>query len=335
MGTEQERADLDSLRKYVNKEAGSSLVFGDDESLKIKYLSLGYKKLDDLFGGGFAFNRIIELIGQESVGKTLLALWAIAAAQKAGLPTCYVDVERTFDPEWARMQGIDTDLLIVSDPVTAEAAFDVTMAMLQAPIEKPGVIVIDSIAAMVPKTELEAEGEKQFIGLHARFINRAIRDWSAANKGWIIIVINQLREKIGAYGNPETTPGGKGQGFHATQVVKVTRGEKLFIPGSGGKTQADSVGYQMGFFLNKNKLGRPFGKISLPFYFDGGIDELASNVESAADLGLCGEGRAGWYETPDGKIQGKVNLIEYFRENTEHYEDLMDRFNNIEEVQID
>lgn len=335
MGTEQERKDLETLMKYVSKEAGSPLVFGDDESLKIKRLLLGYQKLDDLFGGGLVFNRIIEVVGHESVGKTLLTLWAIAAAQREGLPTCFVDVERTFNEDWAREQGVDTDLLMVSDPITAESTFDVVMAMLQAPVERPGVIVIDSIAAMVPKAELEAVGEQQFIGLHARFMNRAIRDWSAVNKGWIIIVINQLREKVGGYGNPETTPGGKGQAYHATQIVKVSKGEKLFVPGSGGKTLADSIGYKMGFYLEKNKMGRPFGKVSLPFYFEGGIDELSSNVESAADIGLCGPGKAGWYDTPDGKIQGKVNLVEYFRENPEHYKDLMAKYNNVEEVQID
>ncbi|KKN11777.1 hypothetical protein LCGC14_1023030 [marine sediment metagenome] len=300
-------SDLEALRDRINGELKADLVFGDDPSALVTRLELGVPVLDETLGGGIAYGRITEVIGAESTGKTLLALFAIKAAQAEGRPVVFIDVERSWEPTWADAIGIDLTELLVSQPRTGEDAFNIAHAVVR-DNDNPGLLIIDSLAAMTAKAEVEDNDDgmqQQFVGLHARMINRGLRTLNSENHGWAVIMINQIREAVGVrYGSPEVLPGGKGQRFVAWQIIRCRRAGWIEEGPRDAKTK---VGYQWRIVLEKNKQGEPFRECTLPFYFTGDIDEMASLLDVAIATGVI-ERRGAYYNFGDLKVQGKKGL---------------------------
>lgn len=312
--------ELTEIKREIEKEHGP-LSWGSDEALAIRWLPLGIPPFDNALGGGFPFNRIVEVYGDFSVGKTTLALLAIKSAQAMGLSSVFVDVERSWNPDWAMALGVDATKLLVSQPPTGEAALDFAVAMVR---RKVGVIVIDSLAALTPSAELEADPdemfEKQFVGGQARLINRGLRVLTTENRGSCIILINQLREAVGIkFGNPETLPGGKGQNFYSTQRVRVRRGAWI-EEGTGDDKK--HIGYKMRIIVDKNKVGRPFEDAEVGFYFTGMIDTVGGLVDLAISLGAIRQDGAYYFiYDADGvelrKIYGKKALFDAVKDSDE------------------
>jgi recombination protein RecA len=332
--------DLDRLRKTISKELGQEVFFGSNEKLALRKLPLGISVFDSALDGGFAFDRMVLIIGEFSAGKTTLAWLAIKAGLANGLTAAYVDIERGWNPEWARALGIDPSKILVVQPKTGEQAGDAIIALLRAKID---IIVVDSLAAVVPSVELEADQsemfEKQFIGGTPRLINRIVRTITAENQGSLVICINQLREGIGVtFGNPESLPGGKGQKFHAWQIVRVRRGAWL-EEGTGSEKRR--VGYRMRIRVEKNKQGAPFKEAEVPFYFTGEVDELAGLVEFAIEAGAVHVDKAWYYVGFDpttgsfkDKYFGRRAFLEAVRTDPDLQQYLRSATDHIEEVDI-
>ncbi len=312
---------LKELQARINRELGADLMFGDDPGALVTRLGLGIPQLDDTLGGGIAYDRLTEVIGLESTGKTLLALFAIKAAQAEGKPVVFIDVERAWEPTWADSIGIDLSNVLLSQPRTGEAAFDIAHAIVQDDAN-PGLLIIDSLAAMTAKAEVEDNEDgmgQQFVGLHARLINRGLRELNSLNHGWAVIMINQIRENIGVrYGNPETLPGGKAQRFVAWQIIRVRRAG--WIEEGTGKDKK-RVGYLWRMVIEKNKQGEPFRECTLPFYFAGAIDETASLLDMAIETGIV-ERKGAWYHFGDLKVQGRKGLRDAVNADTEVFEQI-------------
>ncbi len=318
--TDNEHDLLEGLRADLNKQHGTDLRWGSDDGLLLRLLPLGIPQLDRILGGGFAFNRITLIVGEYSAGKTVVAMQALAAAQRLDIPAVYIDVERTWESEWARALGVDPDNVLVSQPRTGEAAFDVCKALVRQ--EPAGVIVVDSLAAMTAADEIE-DGktfDDKYIGNQARLINRGLRTLVSENTGWAIVVVNQTRTSIGGYGDPTVLPGGKGQGFYAWQLLKVRRKAASWIT-EDGKAKGTRLGFTMVIRLEKNKQGAPFQECELPFYFTGQFDELAGVIGVAVDLGLLGEPPR--YTFEDQKWYGRPKMLDAFRDDDELFERLV------------
>jgi recombination protein RecA len=311
--------ELRTMREEISKELGVDLLFGNDERLRLKKMPLGLSSLDRALNGGFAFDRITLLVGEFSAGKTLLAMMAIKAAQKLGLPCAFVDVEKTWTEEWAEQLGIKAADVLVARPRTGEKAFDVALGFVKRRIP---VLVMDSLAAMRADAELSSEEdemfEKQFIGTSAKLIGRGLSSMMAENRGTMIICINQLREKPGVvYGNPETMPGGRAPGFYAWQLVRIRRG--AFIEENGRK-----VGYRLKIVVQKNKQGTPFTEAEVPFYYTGEFDEISALIEVGLELGAIVQDGGhytvsytdeGTGEILEERVYGRRRLLELIRED--------------------
>lgn len=303
-------SDLDGIWKELEKSVGGKLMRGSDERFILKKLPLGLRQLDDALNGGFAFDRVTLLVGEESAGKTLLAMLAMKQAQALGLPTVFIDVERTWTEDWARTVGIDPDEVIVSRPPNAEAAIDVLRGVIKT--APAGVVVLDSIAAMPPAKELDDETEKWSVGLQARLMNKAFRDVVPTNEGWCIIMVNQIREKVGiVYGSPETMPGGRGQKFAAWQIVRVRKGANIE---EGTKDDKRIIGRMLRIKVEKNKQGPPNKEAEVAFYFTGEFDTVTGVVDQAIELGIIQSNPGGRYEWNGEKFHGKRSLRERFNE---------------------
>ncbi len=307
-------ADLDGMRSDLAKELGVVLVWGNDPSLELHKLSLGLPSIDAAIDGGFAFDRITVLVGEFSAGKTLLAMLAIKAAQAQGMSTAFIDVEKTWVPAWATQLGIDPSKVLVSRPGTGERAFDVLLALVRQPV---GVVVMDSLAALSAVAELEHEDddilERQAVGIQARLIGRGLRYVTERNVGSLVICINQLRQSVGGYGNPETMPGGKAPGFYAWQLVRVRRG--AFIEEGTGDSKK-RLGYHLKIRVEKNKQGAPFKEASIPFYYTGEIDELAGIVELAIERGVIRAESPNYY-IGERKIYGRPRLLQAIKDDAD------------------
>ena len=311
---------IQSLKDELANEFGE-IYFGTDDELELRKLPLGVPVLDRLLSGGLAFNRCTVVFGERSAGKTALAYIAMKQAQEMGIPVVYIDVERSWDPERAIQLGLDPEKIIVAEPRTGEAAFDIAVAVVKS--EPAGVVVIDSLAAMTAKAEIESTGmEQQFVGLQARLINRGMRTIITENQGWCVIAINQMRSTVGvSYGSPEVLPGGKGQEFYAWQIIRVRRG--AWIEEGSGPGRTNRVGYRLKLQLEKNKQGVPFQETEVPFYFEHGVDEIAGAVDMALELKVFGPGRAGFYKWNDQTIRGERNLVDHFRDDPDEFARLM------------
>ena len=310
---------LDQVLKDIEKQFGKGSVMrlGDHEHQKIDVISSGSISLDIALGiGGFPKGRIIEIYGPESSGKTTFALQAIAQAQKNGGRAAFIDAEHALDPVYASKLGVNINDLLLSQPDNGEQALDICEALVRS--GAISVIVIDSVAALVPQAEIEGEMGDSHIGLQARLMSQALRKLSGIiNKtNTVAIFINQLREKVGImFGNPETTPGGRALKFYASVRLDVRRGEQL-------KASDSVIGNKTVIKVVKNKVAPPFKTAVVEIMYGLGISKESEIIDLAVEAGILDKSGA-WYAYNGEKIgQGKENVKALLRENKKLCEEL-------------
>lgn len=311
--SEKEKA-LQSIMSKIEKDfgKGSIMLLGENKNMNIEVISTGSLGLDLALGvGGLAKGRIIEIYGPESSGKTTLALHAIAEAQKAGGTAAFIDAEHALDPTYAKALGIDIDQLIISQPDNGEQATAIAETLVNSGVVD--IIVIDSVAALVPKAEIEGEMVEQQMGLHARLMSKALRKLtSAINKSnTVTIFINQLREKIGVtYGSNETTTGGRALKFYASVRLDVRRTEYI-------KKGEEVVGSKTKVRVVKNKLAPPFKVTVFDIDYGKGISKVGEIIDFGVEADIIKKSGS-WYSYGDIKFgQGKENVKAYLLENPE------------------
>ena len=295
---------------------GSIMRLGDSATLNIEAISTGSLSLDLALGiGGVPRGRIIEIYGPESSGKTTLALHILASAQKAGGIAAFIDAEHALDPVYARNLGVNTDELLISQPDTGEQALEITDALVRS--GAVDAIVIDSVAALVPKSEIEAEMGDSVVGLQARLMSQALRKLagSISKTKCVVIFINQLREKIGVmYGNPETTTGGRALKFYSSVRLEVRRVETLSVGGT-------KVGNHTRVKVMKNKVAPPFREAEFDIIYGEGISRTSELVDTGLKLGLIEKGGS-WFTYRDQRLQGKDSMKDYLKQNPDIADEL-------------
>ncbi len=303
---------LEQVLADIEKQfgAGAIMKLGDNEHIEVDVVSSGSIAIDVALGvGGYPKGRIIEIYGPESSGKTTVALQAIAEVQKAGGRAAFIDAEHALDPVYAKNLGVDINELLLSQPDTGEQALEICDALVKS--EAVNIIVIDSVAALVPQAEIDGEMGDSHVGLQARLMSQALRKLSGSmNKTkTTAIFINQLREKVGVmFGNPETTPGGRALKFYSTIRLDVRRGEQI-------KVGDQIVGNKTNIKVVKNKVAPPFKSASVDIMYGEGISREGEIVDIASDLAIIDKSGA-WYSYNGEKIgQGKENVKNYLKEN--------------------
>ena len=301
---------LSQMDKQFGK--GSVMRLGDDSRPPVQVIPTGSLALDVALGiGGLPRGRVIEIYGPESSGKTTVALHAVASAQKAGGNAAFIDAEHALDPVYARALGVDTDNLLVSQPDTGEQALEIADMLIRS--GGIDIIVIDSVAALVPKAEIEGEMGDSHVGLQARLMSQALRKITGALSatGTTAIFINQLREKIGVFfGNPETTTGGKALKFYASVRIDVRRIETLKEAGApvGNRTRAKIV---------KNKMAPPFKQAEFDIVYGKGISREGSIIDMGVETGIIRKSGS-WFTYGDDQLgQGKENVRQFLSDNPE------------------
>ena len=291
---------------------GSIMRFGDNTVSNVEAISTGSLALDLALGiGGLPKGRIIEIYGPESSGKTTLALHVLAQAQKAGGEVAFIDAEHALDITYARALGVKVEDMLVSQPDTGEQALEITEALVRS--GAIDVIVVDSVAALVPRAEIEGEMGDSFVGLHARLMSQALRKLTGAvgKTNTIVIFINQLREKVGVmYGNPEVTTGGRALKFYASVRIDVRRIETLKSGGEviGNRTRAKVV---------KNKMAPPFREAEFDIMYGEGISLIGELIDLGVKLGLV-QKSGSWYSMGETRIgQGRDAAKQYLKNNPE------------------
>ena len=303
---------LDQVLAEIEKQfgKGSIMKLGENNNMEVEVTSSGSLSLDLALGvNGFPKGRIIEIFGPESSGKTTVALHAIAEVQKNGGRAAFIDAEHALDPVYAKRLGVNIDELLISQPDTGEQALEICEALVRS--EVVDIIVIDSVAALVPKAEIEGEMGDSHVGLQARLMSQALRKLSGTiNKTkTTCIFINQLREKVGVmFGNPETTPGGRALKFYSTIRLDVRRGEQL-------KNSDSVIGNKTVIKVVKNKVAPPFKTAVVEIVYGLGISKEGEIIDLAAECGVLDKSGA-WYSYNGEKIgQGKENVKALLREN--------------------
>ena len=295
---------------------GSIMRLGDASHVSVEAISTGSLSLDLALGiGGVPKGRIIEIYGPESSGKTTLALHILASAQKAGGIAAFIDAEHALDPVYAHNLGVNTDDLLISQPATGEEALEITDALVRS--GAVDAIVIDSVAALVPRSEIEAEMGDSVVGLQARLMSQALRKLagSISKTKCVVIFINQLREKIGVmYGNPETTTGGKALKFYASVRLDVRRVETLSVGGT-------KVGNHTRVKVTKNKVAPPFREAEFDIIYGEGISRTSELVDTGLKLGLIEKGGS-WFTYGEQRLQGKDSMKDYLKQNPEVADEL-------------
>lgn len=299
---------LQDIEKQFGK--GSVMKLGEETHNEIDVVSSGSLTLDIALGvGGYPKGRIIEIYGPESSGKTTFALEAIAEVQKAGGRAAFIDAEHALDPVYAKNLGVDINELLLSQPDTGEQALEICEALVRS--EAINIVVIDSVAALVPQAEIEGEMGDSHVGLQARLMSQALRKLSGTiNKtNTIAIFINQLREKVGVlFGNPETTPGGRALKFYSTIRLDVRRGEQI-------KNGDNVIGNKTNVKVVKNKVAPPFKTASVEIMYGKGVSREAEILDLASEIGIVDKSGA-WYAYKGEKIgQGKENAKAFLRDN--------------------
>ena len=329
MATDKEKA-LRTALANIEKQFGKGAVMrlGENVTMNVDSISTGSLSLDLALGiGGLPKGRIVEIYGPESSGKTTLALHVAAEAQKAGGNAAFIDVEHALDPVYADALGVDIDSLLVSQPDTGEQAMEICEALVRS--GAIDVIVVDSVAAMTTRAEIEGEMGDSHVGLQARLMSQAMRKLTSAigKTNTIVIFINQLREKIGVmYGNPETTTGGRALKYYASVRIDVRRVEAIKSGGEviGNRTRAKVV---------KNKVAPPFKEAEFDIMFGQGISKMGEMVDIAVKLGIVNKSGA-WFSYGDIRLgQGRDNAKEYFKANPELAKEVEDKvFSAVEEA---
>ncbi len=310
---------LEQVMADIEKQFGKGAIMklGGNEHMEIDVTSTGSLTLDTALGvGGFPKGRIIEIYGPESSGKTTIALQAIAEVQKAGGRAAFIDAEHALDPVYAKNLGVNINELLLSQPDTGEQALEICEALVRS--EAVSIVVIDSVAALVPQAEIEGEMGDSHVGLQARLMSQALRKLSGTiNKTkTTAIFINQLREKVGVlFGNPETTPGGRALKFYATIRLDIRRGEQI-------KAGDQVIGNKTNIKVVKNKVAPPFKTACVDIMYGEGISREGEIVDIASDLNIIDKSGA-WYSYNGEKIgQGKENVKNLLKNNKELKEEL-------------
>ncbi|MMZ45610.1 recombinase A [compost metagenome] len=306
------RAALDMALRQIEKQfgKGSIMKLGESTHMQVETIPSGSIALDIALGtGGFPRGRIIEVYGPESSGKTTVALHAIAEVQKTGGQAAFIDAEHALDPSYASKLGVNIDELLLSQPDTGEQALEIAEALVRS--GAVDIIVVDSVAALVPKAEIEGEMGDSHVGLQARLMSQALRKLSGAiNKSkTIAIFINQLREKVGVmFGNPETTPGGRALKFYSTVRLDVRRIESL-------KMGNDIVGNRTRIKVVKNKVAPPFRQAEVDIMYGEGISKEGSLIDIGTEHDIVDKSGA-WYSYEGERLgQGRENAKQFLKEN--------------------
>lgn len=304
---------LETAIAKIEKDYGKGTIMrlGDDISINVAALSTGSLSLDLALGiGGLPKGRIIEIYGPEASGKTTLALHAVASAQKEGGDAAYIDVEHALEPAYAQALGVDINSLLISQPDTGEQALDIAESLVRS--GAVDIVVIDSVAALIPRVELEGEVGDTVVGALARLMSQAMRRLAGAisKNNCTVIFINQLRQKIGVmYGNPETTPGGLALKYYSSVRIDVRRIETLKVNGEmvGNRTRAKVV---------KNKVAPPFREAEFDIMYGEGISKVGEIIDLAVKLEIIDKAGA-WFTVDGQRIQGRDAVKEYLRNNPE------------------
>ncbi len=313
---------LDLALAQIDKNFGKGSVMrlGDEARAPIAVIPTGSIALDVALGiGGLPRGRVVEIFGPESSGKTSLALHAVANAQKAGGIAAFIDAEHALDPEYAKNLGVDTDALLVSQPDTGEQALEIADMLIRS--GALDILVIDSVAALVPRAEIEGEMGDSHVGLQARLMSQALRKLAGAlsNSGTTAIFINQLREKIGVmFGSPETTTGGKALKFYASVRLDVRRIETL-------KDGGEPVGNRTRVKVVKNKVAPPFKQAEFDILYGKGVSREGSLIDMGVEQGILRKSGA-WYTYEGDQLgQGKENARKFLLDNPDIANDIEKR----------
>ncbi len=328
--------ELEAVLKEISKQYGEGTVMmlGESPTMDIDTISTGSLSLDIATGiGGYPLGRIVEIYGPESSGKTTLAIHAVAEAQKIGLKAAYIDAENAFDREYASALGVDVNRLYFAQPDCGEDCLDIATKLISS--GKIGICVIDSVAALIPKAELEGAMGESRVGLQARLMSQALRKMVGIIKksNCLCIFINQIREKIGVlFGNPETTTGGNALKFYASMRLEVRKSSQIK---DGDEATANLTKVK----IVKNKCAPPFRKAEFEIEYGKGINKFNEVVEMAINLDIIHKSGS-WFSYDNTKIgQGKQTVIEILKDNPELFEEIEQQIiltiNNKNESKID
>ena len=316
---------LDQVLLDIEKQFGKGAVMklGEREHQKIDTIPSGSISLDIALGiGGYPKGRIIEIFGPESSGKTTFALHAIAEAQKKGGRAAFVDAEHALDPVYASKLGVNINDLLLSQPDNGEQALEICEALVRS--GAISIIVIDSVAALVPQAEIEGEMGDSHVGLQARLMSQALRKLSGiVNKtNTVVIFINQLREKVGImFGNPEVTPGGRALKFYSSIRLEIRKGEQI-------KLGSEAIGNRTNIKVVKNKMAPPFKACSVDIVYGEGVSITGEIVDLGVEAGVL-EKSGAWYSYNGDKVgQGKENVKEWLKKNPKSKEEIEKKVRN-------
>jgi len=316
---------LKDIEKSFGK--GSIMRLGDKAELLTEAISSGSFLIDRAIGiGGYPKGRIIEIFGPESSGKTTLSLHAIAETQKLGERAAFIDVEHALDPRYVKNLGVDVENLIVAQPDSGEQALDILEMLVKS--KTISLVVVDSVAALVPQAELNGEMSDQSIGLQARLMSKALRKLNGiiSKTNTTVIFINQLREKVGViFGNPETTPGGRALRFYSSVRLEVRKGEVISL---NGEAAASKIKIK----IVKNKIAPPFKTCQITIAYNKGIDKDSEIIELATVYNILNKSGV-WYSYQDEKIgQGKEAVRDWFLNNLKKYEEIQKKLADVMKV---
>ena len=310
---------IELAMQQIDKQFGEGTIMfmGENKHMDLEHISTGSLMLDLALGiGGLPKGRIIEVYGAESSGKTTLCLHAVAEAQKAGGMAAFIDVEHALDPVYAKALGVDVDNLLVSQPDTGEQALEIIETLVRS--GAIDIVVLDSVAAMATKAEIDGDMGDAHVGVQARLMSQAMRKLTAiiGKTNCVAIFINQIREKIGVlYGNPETTPGGRALKFYSSVRIDVRKGEPL-------KNGSDIIGNRVKCKVVKNKVAPPFKTAEFDMIFGEGISKIGEIIDCAVEFNIIKKSGS-WFSYDDVKIgQGKDKVKDFLKENTQICEEI-------------
>ncbi len=319
LAKDEKKAALDVALKKIEKNFGKGAVMrmGDKADTKISTVPSGSLALDAALGvGGYPRGRIVEIYGPESSGKTTVALHAVAEVQKRGGTAAYIDAENAMDPAYAEALGVDVDSLILSQPNTGEEGLQIADTLISS--GAVDIVVVDSVAALVPQAEIDGEMGDTHVGLQARLMSQALRKLSGtiSKTKTIAIFINQIREKVGVmFGNPETTPGGRALKFYSTIRLEIRRAEKI-------KQAGNIIGNRVKIKVVKNKVAPPFKVAEVDMMYGKGISQSGELLDMATDKDIINKAGS-WYSYKSDRIgQGRENAKKYLEDHPDMYKDI-------------